>query len=108
MITRFRPLDTREGQVEVLTAIVVEALRVFTGCPVDDPDADDGPWAIAERAGNTAALDTALVALAAVLEVRKAFPVRAVRKPKPKPVVAVEETIEIEVELIKPRKRKVK
>ncbi len=95
MIDRFRPLDTREGQIEVLTSIVGEALRVYDRATGEN---DAEPWSTQPR--DTAGLDTALVALAAILEVRRAFPVRA--KPKPKPAV------EIEVEVLKPKPKKVK
>jgi hypothetical protein len=71
------PLDTRERQIELLTAIVWESLSIYRA---DDEDAE--PWAPKPR--DCTGLDTAINALSEIREVRKAFPARAAAKPAKK------------------------
>jgi hypothetical protein len=70
------PLDTREQQMRVLSAIVREALRIYV-----DGTIGDEPWTTQPR--DVSGLDTAINALSEIREVRRAFPVR-LRKPAKK------------------------
>jgi len=74
------PLDTREQQMRVLSAIVWEALRIY----VDDTIGDE-PWSPPVR--DVTGLDTAIHALSEIREVRRAFPARS--KPRPKKTATV-------------------
>jgi hypothetical protein len=71
------PLDTREGQLAALTAIVQEALCVYVG-----PDENPEPWT--DKPRDCSGLDTAINALSEIREVRKAFPLRAAKTKAPK------------------------
>jgi hypothetical protein len=77
------PLDTRDQQMRVLTAIVWEALRIY----VDDTIGDE-PWTTQPR--DVTGLDTAIHALSEIREVRRAFPVR-LRKPAKKTAKVTDE-----------------